>query len=253
MSARHDEHRAERLLRQFAQRGAGPADVDVKLADDLVGRGLLREEEGMFRLTSAGRSYLRRRLSDRDGFANQHRTLTNQILEDESAGRRPVVVNADESPLARLRRMKGRDGKRLIGDAEFVAGERLRMDFTRAQLMPRVTASWSSVAQGRRGGKGISDVADAAIEARRRVDRAADAVGPEFSGVLIDFCCFLKGIEEIEKERSWPARSAKLVIGLALASLARHYGLSAGARGTRSGTISHWGTADYRPVVDREA
>ena len=121
-------------------------------------------------------------------------------------------------------------------------------------MMPRVTANWTAtVAAGRRDGSagGVADLTDAALAARHRVSRAMDAVGPEFSGILIDICCFLKGVEEVEGERGWPARSAKLVLRLALASLARHYGLSAAAAGPAEPKgLRHWGAADYRPVID---
>ena len=57
-----------------------------------------------------------------------------------------ATVNLAESPLAWLRRRKDRDGEPMISQAEFDAGERLRADFWFAQMTPRVTMNWSTVA-----------------------------------------------------------------------------------------------------------
>ncbi len=167
-----------------------------------------------------------------DRFRARHLALAKAAIEQDSE-RRTVLVNAAESPLAWLTRRKGRDGSALIGPVQFQAGERLRADFTRGQLGPRVTSNWDvTVGVGGRGAEtGMRDIADATVAARQRVAHALAAVGPEFSGLLLDICCFLKGLEDVERERRWPARSGKVVLQLGLDRLARHYGYAEAARG----------------------
>jgi hypothetical protein len=92
-------------------------------------------------------------------------------------------------------------------------------------------------------------MSDAIVAARQRVEHALAAVGPDFAGLLLDVCCFLKGIEMVERQRAWPTRSAKLVLRLALSSLARHYGLGRVAEGRSHAAMVHWGSADYRPEI----
>lgn len=135
------------------------------------------------------------------------------------------MVNASESPLALLYRLNKITGRRFLSDEEFQAGERLRADFTRGTMLPRTTANWDSVlAKRARGERGCgADISDHALDCRGRVEKALHAVGPELSGVLLDICCFLKGLELVERERSWPARSAKMLLKTALSILHRHY------------------------------
>jgi len=243
-----------RALRRLASRRRAHIRLDAKVTAALSARGLIvLAGEGTPKLTDTGRAFLRRGLAEEEIFAAQHRILATATIVDDRAARHTVTVNASESPLAWLRRRKGRDGRPLIDAAEFEAGERLRADYTRGQLMPRVTANWTAaVARGRRDGAGgMVEITDAALAARRRVEGALAAIGPELGGLLVDFCCFLKGLEEIERERQWPARSAKLVLRVGLAGLARHYGLSQTARGRAAGgRLRHWGTEDYRPTLD---
>ncbi len=125
------------------------------------------------------------------------------------------------------------------------AGERLRGDFTRAQLTPRVTSNWdASLAHGRSGQGGGGTFTDIVVAARERLHRALDAAGPEFSGLLLDVCCFLKGLEDIERERRWPQRCAKVVLQLGLDRLARHYGLAEVAHGRARAPIRTWVEAE---------
>jgi hypothetical protein len=145
-----------------------------------------------------------------------------------------------ESPLIWLARRKGIDGRPLIEPHQLQAGERLRVDFTMAQMMPRTTSNWQAPIAGRHRDRTSGHLSDRVIAARQRLRHALDAVGPEFSGLLIDICCFLKKLDTVERERQWPARSAKVVLQLALERLARHYGYGAEIRGKAIAAMQSW-------------
>ena len=168
------------------------------------------------------------------------------------AGRTKVVVDQNESPLVWLARRRGRDGRAMVEPHQLQAGERLRAEFTRAHLMPRTTSNWSNpVPSDRRsGGQRTDFLADTVIAARQRVHHALDEVGPEFAGLLIDICCFLKRLEVAEHERGWPARSAKIVLQLALERLARHYGYAARTSGRARPQVRTWLADDATFGVD---
>jgi hypothetical protein len=180
-----------------------------------------------------------------DSFRAQHLNLRDHAIATED-GHAAVLIDDGESPLAWLARRRGRDGRPLISPHQLQAGERLRADFTRAHLMPRTTSNWESpMSSGRRGGSnGAGHFTDTMIAARQRVRQALDRTGPEFSGLLLDVCCFLKRLDDIERERAWPARSAKVVLQLALDVLARHYGYSGEARGAGKAELRTWVAED---------
>jgi hypothetical protein len=161
---------------------------------------------------------------------------------DIQGSRRPVLVNEVESPLGWLKSRKDRNGRPLIDEYQFDAGERLRANYCFAHLPQRVTANWSAPAPS----------SDNALAAKQRVHQALRDVGPELAGVLVDVCCELKGLEEAEKEHGWPQRAGKVVLQIALTRLARHYGLihEEDARPPASRRLRHWGSEDYRPTLD---
>lgn len=204
--------------------------------------------DGAWRLTRKGAVALRRSLSRAQDPANAPKPRPAPLPADLPRGAKPARPNvaACESPLDWLRRRRDRDGAPLITDEQFAAGERLRSDHWFAGLSPRVTASWSVVAPCSRGRAGTPvEIADNALAARERVNRALAAVGPELSHVLVDVCCHQRGLEQVEQQNGWALRSAKVVLQLALTALARHYGMLPQPRS--SGRTRHWGTPDYRP------
>ncbi len=180
----------------------------------------------VFVLTELGKAFVARASAGDDKFAVQHRTLVPskiQIADDP-----PPKLNAAKSPLAWLRLRKDVRGAPYISEAEFLAGERLRKDFTRALLTPRTTTSWpmERVDCSRRSGSSLALESDAAMAARARFWAALDAVGQELASILIGVCCHLEGLEALESRLGLPKRSGKTVLKLGLGALARHYGLA---------------------------
>lgn len=221
------------------------ASFPGSLISDAERRGWLgRCGERRWCITAQGRSALKRALSRSPG--ERH----SRAEKAEPATPTRASVDVSESPLGWLHQRHGKSGARLITDEQFAAGERLRADYWFAGLSPKVTASWSVVAPCSRGGAVQGDLADNVLAARERVNRALSAVGPELSGILVDVCCHLRGLERIERDNRWVVRSAKVVLQLALTSLARHYGLL----GTRAVPMRtrHWGADGYRPTADGE-
>lgn len=215
----------------------------------LLKDGLLEQSKQGWMISASGKMHLRRLLSEVDEFQSQHRLAgEKQINRDGQVTR--CQTNEGESPLSRLRFRTRSKGVPYIDEACFQAGERLRQDFTRGNLMQQITSNWSAaICEGGRSSarNGIEDLSDAAMSARIRTEKALAAVGPEFSGVLVDICCFLKGLGLVERERQWPSRSAKLMLRAGLSILARHYGFEGNGRGFSPSR--HWGEGNYRPEV----
>jgi hypothetical protein len=209
----------------------------------LARRGLIARQGATIGLTREGAARARRLAAPDEPFRNQHAEI-ELVTIDGPDGWSTVSVNNAESPLAQLMRRKTHNGAAFLTDKEFAAGEKLRADYTRGQIMPRLGANWEApISTGKRGAP-AAELTDGALAARQRVERAIQSVGPELSGVLIDVCCYLKGLEQVEAERRWPARSAKLILKTALGCLARHYDPGSGRR---AGPILSWGATGYRP------
>ena len=217
------------------------AEVAALIAHDLAARN----RQGGLRLTAPGAAYAKRlaartalRRAGRQGdtaalaaltpFRDQHQDVEAIMVADGAGAVERRFVNHRECPLAWLRRRRDRGGRPLIDDRQFEAGMRLRNDFERGGLSPRVTASWSSLPVGRAGAGGRPDgldPSDSQMSARLRFRRAVAALGSGLAEVAIRTCCAYEGLEAVEKSLDWPARSGKVVLSLALSRLADYYGI----------------------------
>lgn len=217
---------ADRLVHLRSARGQSQA-FPAPLLAVCARHGLIRLERNTCHTLPPARALLKRLITGADlGFAAQHGLIeqAERLVEGEV---RLVTVNSTDNALSALSRLKERDGTPWFPSLALRAGDRLLADFTFGGLQPRVTAPWEPrLGGGKRAGPGAAaDLSDHATDARARVAKAMRALGPDLSGVALDVCCFSKGLELVERERQWPARSAKLMLRTALMTLARHYGL----------------------------
>lgn len=223
---------------------AKPLEFPLEAFMQLKREGLIELRQDRLYLSDAGLEQLRGCLRDTE---NSGSSASSQSIGSEQG---QLAFNADESPLARLSKLKSKTGRLYFALDEVSAGERLRSDFECGNLQPRISANISI-------GAGISakgshakahEISDFALDARARVNNALVVLGPELSGVALDVCCFLKGLELVERERQWPSRSAKLMLKTALSALSRHYGFAA-RTGRPSSQIEGWGTTGFRPEI----
>ena len=193
----------------------------------------LGTEPESFRLSEAGAAWLRRTEADGDPYRAQHQIRVRRDIVDGDGMERSVVVNDAESPLARLR------ARKLIDAAQCEAGERLRRDYTIAQLSPRLGVDLTQpLMPGIRGAKPELLLADTVLAAKQRFAAAMKAVGPVLNDLLFDICCAMVGLEDAERQFGWPSRAGKAVLAIALDRLALHYGLVVTA--PRRGRMRGW-------------
>ena len=235
-----------RVLHGNGPQGSKPLrPVAGATVDEARSLGLVSLEGDIIRPTAQALPFLRGALvGSPEAFQEQHRDIETATVTVEGV-RQAVRVNHLESPLGAAARLKEKSGQPFLPPEAITAGERLHADFNRGQLQPRLTMRYEPLLSSKTsGGAGrAADLSDSAMSARFRVGKAMEAIGPELCGVALDVCCFQKGLEIVERERQWPARSAKLMLRTALLALARHY---APPR-TDTRRNDAWGADGYRP------
>lgn len=206
------------------------------LSQDMIARQASQGAAAKYQITSAGRARLARLtgrdrerpagLDGADVFALQHQIEGERREIDADTGKVTTRrINLGETPLGWLARRRSPDGSRFLTVPEVEAGERLREDFERAQIGPRVTQDWSRFLAPSDGAQGGRSPALGPADARRRFAAAMEALGPGLADAAMRSCCFLEGLEYTERRMGWSARSGKVVLKIALQRLVAHYGL----------------------------
>lgn len=204
----------------------------------LLDSGVLDGDETSCRGNRQTRGWLRRaHLDGSDAFGAQHRVIVRAANGTQ--------INRAESPLGRLAISSA--GQPFLESHHIEAGERVRRLVERAQLQPRMTMGYSAARGVRKTTFSTVEISDLAADARRQVASIYRLLPSDCAGVVIDVCGLLKGLQEVERERGWPRRSAKLVLRIGLEQLAHHYGLAPLARGRSRAETRSWMEDDARP------
>lgn len=190
-----------------------------------------KTKQGGWSVTKIGHAWLRR-FSASSGnrslaFLAQHQEHRSALIEGESGQSHSVLRNISESPLSWFAHRKDKEGRPLLHAEQIEAGETLRRDYFRGQFLPRLSRGWPWATMRVDGNSGVryspGELSLEAQAARMRVKRALEGVGPELCSILEDVCFHLKGLGQVEREHAWPTRAGRVVLGLALTRLARHY------------------------------
>ena len=215
----------------------GAATLPVAEVAAMISAGSLDGDADTCRPNGLTAQWLRRALIEEDAFAAQHRIETRG-----TAGER---LNLAESPLQRLATAAAGEAAPFLDRGQVEAGERVGTLFERAQLGPRLTMHYSvaHVVGGRAGGAG--EIGDMAADARQTLARLHTILPRDCADVVLDVCGALKGLQQIEMERGWPRRSAKLVLRIGLDRLAECWGMGV-AVGPERGRVTGW-MAGERP------
>ncbi len=233
------------------------AEVDAALGARMIAAGWLEEVNGVWRPSPLGRAVVEGRkpavlLAGTPGEA------ARETMEEErpmdGGGSRSVIVSQAENPLEWLARHRDSKGNRYLTDEEMEAAHILREDYEKARFSPRVTMAWDpahTAGDLRRRRSAPLDPAgmpDFVLEARSRLRRALAAVGPGLDEIVLEIVCLSRGLEAAERRLGWPRRAGKLALKLALARLARHYGLVQEPAEARASRILAWALPDGHPV-----
>jgi hypothetical protein len=168
----------------------------------------------VYTITAVGRAALKRLLTEerqtrgpQAGFAEaqspfqeQHKFYAERVvMADDGSGEQRLRFNLAESPLTVLGRKRDKDGVAYLTPDLIEAGERLREDFELAQMGPRITQNWERLMAGGAGRDlltaGSRGPAEGPSDARTRVAKAMEALGPGLSDIVFRVCCFLEGLE----------------------------------------------------------
>jgi hypothetical protein len=173
-----------------------------------------------FAITDAGRARARREGARSDeAFTAQHGPIVDRAVMDGDGAARTVRGFEIDGVIRRLAALRDASGVAWLTGAEIAAAARLRSDWERGEQGLVRGSDWRAPPKGGTA-RGFDGAAVAHCDARRRVAEALKRLAPPLRRIVERVCFHEEGLEALERAESWPARSGKLALKLALAQLA---------------------------------
>lgn len=213
------------------------AVVSRDVAEALVLNELIAGEANgrlaRYTITTAGRNEARRLLAEHEsrraaeqGMEEDERRRPRAPVRAANSGRRPRKrpVGAD-APLHVLARRRRSDGSPYLSSDLVAAALRFQESYELAQMGETITRDWEGLVTGRvfTDRAAQSSGPTRRLEAEQNLAAAIHALGPDLAESVIRAVCHEEGMEDIEAQLDFPARSGKIVLRIALRALARHY------------------------------
>ncbi|MBX9745793.1 MAG: hypothetical protein K2X34_02755 [Hyphomonadaceae bacterium] len=198
--------------------------LDAEEVRALEASGAIIKRNDAYELSDAGGARVRREAAaPHEAFAAQHRPVIDRAVIDRNGGIRRVRGHDTDAVLRRLAALRDVAGAAWLDAAEIAAAARLRRDWRLGERGLVRGSDWSAppnASSGRSAGKAAESAVGAFCDARRRVAQALENLAPPLRRVVEQVCLREEGLEALERAESWPARSGKLALKLALAQLA---------------------------------
>ncbi len=213
------------------------AVVARELAESLVLRGLIEGQTtgrlARYHITTAGRHEAARLMAQAESQRATAEAGEGSVVDARAAfgvpqargtRKRMRPVGAD-APLHVLARRKRANGEAYLEPELVAAALRFRESYEIARMGGSLGTDWEGLVSGRiDGGPAIPGGGSTRrLQAQESLSAAIKALGPDLAETVILGVCHENGMEDIESRLDFPARSCKIVLRIALRSLARHY------------------------------
>ncbi len=211
--------------------------LDEDTVKRLLASGTIVKQSKAYVIAS---SYKKRVLASNDNgakaaFSAQHQTSQKRNIYNPDGLQRAVRIYGHVGIFRRLAKQKDSEGNPFLLADEIEAGERFAKDYERS-LMGAVSAQNYSDVKTNGGAQDntAENIAIMTMDAKKRVTRTLDYLGPGLDRPLIAICGREWSMKQLEAAEKWPRGSGKTVLKLALSRLSSYYGCRPGEGATRT-------------------